>query len=284
MVTYHSVFSRLTYEEAVYYDHVMALAAANILHEPYQRTHLPCNLGRVPDNVHVIPHGAGRQRPDPARVRALRAELGLGRRPVLGLMGWWEPNKGFERVIDLWPEVVRRVPEAVLVLAGEARPGSPTGPATRDDYLARVAASPARDAIRVVRGTFSKEEYLAVMGTFDVAALPYHHASQSGNLAHAYQVGLPVIVAGLEGLKSSVEASRAGLVVNDDGELLEAMVRLLGDASLRRAYAAAARRYVRRVIAWDRVARRHLEVYRRAARALRAAAADRRYLRHRVHV
>lgn len=284
VVTYHSVFSRLTREEALYYDHVMGLAAANILHEPYQRTHLPWNLGRLPDNLHVIPHGAGRAGPDRERVRALRAELGLGRRPVLGLMGWWEPNKGFERVLRLWPEVVRRVPEAVLVLAGDARPGSPTGPATREEYLAMVAASPARASIRVVRGAFSKEEYLAVLGTFDVMALPYTHASQSGNLAHAYQAGLPVIVSALEGLQSSVAASRAGLIVRDDRELLAAMVHLLSDREARRACAAAARRYVRREVAWDRVARRHLETYRWAVRHLGAAARRRDYLDHRVHV
>lgn len=284
VVTYHSVFSRLTREEALYYDHTMGLAAANVVHEPYQRTHLPENLGRVPDNVFVIPHGAGRRRPAPARVRARREQLGLGRRPTLGMMGWWEPNKGFERVIDLWPRVLREVPDAALVLAGDARPGSPTGAATREAYLARVASSPARDAIRVVRGAFSKEEYLEILSAFDAAALPYLHASQSGNLAHAYQAGLPVIVSAVEGLKSSVEQSRAGFVVPDDRQLAAAIVRLLGDRALRREFAEAARRYVRDTIAWDRVARRHLDTYRWAVRHLRAAARRRDYLDHRVHV
>lgn len=284
VATYHSVFSRLTYEEALYYGHTMGLAAANIVHEPYQREHLPYNLGKLPDNVFVCPHGAGRGHPDRVRVRAAKARLGVAGRPVLGMIGWWEPNKGFDRVIALWPEVVRQVPDALLVLAGEARPGSPTGEATREDYLRLVEASPARDAIRVVRGAFSREDYLEVLFAFDAAALPYRFASQSGNLAHAYEAALPVIVSDIEGLKSSVEASRAGFIVHDDRELGEAIVRLLTNAGLRREFSCAARRYVRGHAAWDRVAERHLDIYRWAARRLREASASDRHLDHRVHV
>lgn len=284
VVTYHSVFSRLTHEEAHYYSNVMGLAAANILHEPYQREHLPYNLGRLPDNVFVCPHGAGRGHPGREQVRTAKARLGVAGRPVLGMMGWWEPNKGFDRVIAVWPEVVRRVPDALLMLAGEARPGSPTGEATRAEYLRLVENSPARDSIRVVRGAFSREEYLEVLHAFDAAALPYRFASQSGNLAHAYEAALPVVVSDIEGLKSSVEASRAGLIAHDDRELLEAIVRLLSDPGLRRGFSRAAGRYVRAHAAWDRVARRHLEVYRWAGRRLREDAGSGRYLDHRVHV
>ncbi len=284
VVTYHSVFSRLTFEEALYYDHLMGLAAANVVHEPYQREHLPYNLGRVPDNVFVIPHGAGRGHPDAARVRAAKARLGVAGRPVLGMMGWWEPNKGFERVIRLWPDVVRAVPGAVLVLAGGARPGSPTGLREAEKYLALVAGCPVRDSILVVRGAFSREEYMDVLAAFDAMALPYHFASQSGNLAHAYEAGLPVVVSAIEGLKSSVEASGAGLIAADDRQLREAIVLLLREPALRRRCAAAARRYVRDVIAWDRVARRHLDVYRWAARRIGDPRSYDRYLGHRVHV
>lgn len=277
VVTYHSVFSRLTYEEALYYDHMMSLAAANIVHEPYQREHLPYNLGRVPDNVFAIPHGAGR----PPRAGTRKAP---GAGPVMGMMGWWEPNKGFDRLIRLWPEVVKRVPGAILVLAGSVRPGSPSGEAVKGSYLALVEASPARASIRVVEGAFSREEYMAVLGGWDAMALPYNYASQSGNLAHAYEAGLPVVVSAIEGLKSSVDRSGAGLVAATEADLLEAVVRLLSDAGLRRRLGAAARRYVRQEVAWDRVAQRHLEVYRWAAREVAAAPRRGGYQAHRVHV
>ncbi len=290
VVTYHSVFAALTREEALYYGHTMRLAAANVVHEPYQRVHLADNLGRRLDNVFVCPHGAGRPAPDwAARHRRARAKLGLpapGEAPVCGLMGWWEPNKGFDRLVSLWPAVLRLVPGARLILAGDARPGSPAGPATRDHYLDLVSRSPVRDTIRVVQGCFSREEYLEVLHACDCLVLPYLYASQSGNLAHAYEAGLPVVVTALEGLKSSVEASGAGLIVprDDDAELVRAVAALLSDGALRRRLAARSARYARRVAAWDRVARRHLAIYGEAARLLQRDARDRRFLRHRVHV
>jgi len=284
VVTYHSVFTHLTHPEALYYDHMMALATANIVHEPIQKTHLPYNLGRVPANVFVCPHGAGRERPPASARQEVRDELGLGDAVVVGMMGWFEPNKGFDRVLRMWPRVKKACPEAVLVLAGEARPGSPTGPRAREEYLALARHSPAADSIRVVLGTFSPDRYLAILSAFDLMVLPYTYATQSGNLAHAYQVGLPVVVAALEGLKSSVEASRAGLLARDDEELEQAVMRLVRDRSLRRRLARSARNYVARITAWDRVAHRHLEIYRWARRRVTDPTRYAHYARREVHV
>lgn len=283
VVTYHSVFSRLTFEEACYYDHTFSLASANIVHEPYQRECLPYNLGRVPENVFVCPHGTWPSPATAASRRRARERLGLPPGPVVGMMGWWEPNKGFERLIRMWPEIAART-GAHLVLAGEARPGSPTGPATREEYLREVENSPAREKIAVIRGTFTREEYEEVLHSFELMVLPYHYASQSGNLAHAYGAGLPVVVSAIEGLKSSVEASGGGLAVRSDRELKEAVLKLLEDGGLRRRLALASRRYARKVIAWPRVARHHLEIYRWARRQAERKRKERRYLDHRVHV
>ena len=267
VVTYHSVFTHLTFAEAVYYDHLMSLAAANIVHEPPQKAHLPYNLGRVPDNVFVCPHGAGRHRPSAEERRRVRAEFGLQEQDVVvGMMGWFEPNKGFDRLIRLWPQLKKNYPEAVLVLAGEARPGSPTGPGTREEYLSLVRRSTAADSIRVVLGAFSPSRYLEILSSFDLIVLPYVYATQSGNLAHAYQVGLPVVVSALEGLKSSVEESQAGLLARGDAELEEAVARLIADRALRQRLSRAALAYVARTIGWDRVARAHLRIYQWARR------------------
>ncbi len=284
VITYHSVFSRLTREEALYYDHLVSLAAANIVHEPYQRENLPYNLGRVPGNVFTCPHGADYGGLSRAEIAAVRKELGVNGRPVAGVMGWWEPNKGFERLVRLWPRVKEQVPEAMLVVAGDARPGSPTGEPYKASLLKDIEASPARDSIRVVTGAFSSRRFLEVISAYDVMVLPYLFASQSGNLAHAYQAGLPVIVSALEGLKSSVEASRAGIIVEDDEELLRATVTLLRDPSLRRQYAARSRRYVKKVVDWRTVARNHLNIYRWAIRHLKEERAGDRHLAERVHV
>ncbi len=282
VVTYHSVFSRLTWEEAAYYRLFMDLATANIVHEPYQKEALPANLKRQLDNVFACRHGAGTWKPSREEVEEVRHRLGVWGRPVAGLMGWWEPNKDFERVIRLWPAVLERVPSAVLVVAGDARPHSPTGPGCKEALLRAIAQSPARDSIKVVMGRFERLEYLRIMSCFDFLILPYSHASQSGNQAHAYQVGIPCVVTPVEGLAASVEASRAGLIASSDDEMVEAIARLLRDEELRKCLGDRARRFVEQEIAWPLVADRHLQIYQWARR--RAASARSGYVQHRVHV
>ncbi len=52
---------------------------------------------------------------------------GLQGKDVVICLGWWEEYKRFEDVVEIWPQVVRNVPDAALVIAGDARPGSRGG-------------------------------------------------------------------------------------------------------------------------------------------------------------
>lgn len=284
VTTYHSVFSRMTFEECSYYDHVMSLSTANIVHEPFQKEALPSNIGRELGNVFVIPHGAPPYRPSEDEIDEVKREMGLKGHRTAGMIGWWEPNKGFERMVSIWPRIVREVPDAVLVVAGESRPGSPTGPHYKEFLLEQIRRSPASDSIKIVFGRFSEKDFVRTICSFDFMILPYYHASQSGNLAHCYQAGIPAIVSGVEGLRSSISSSGAGIIVNDDEGLKEATIRLLVDEELRKTLAQNARNYVDQVIAWPLIARKHSEVYQWAVDTIRDESRYTNYLPERVHV
>jgi glycosyltransferase involved in cell wall biosynthesis len=93
--------------------------------------------------------------------------------------------------------------------------------------------------------------------------MPYTFASQSGNLAHSFSLGVPVVAAGLEGLKAELEASGAGIVVppEDDGELKRGIVSIMQDNELRKLYSERALRYVREHISWSITAQKHVRLY-----------------------
>jgi glycosyltransferase involved in cell wall biosynthesis len=105
VVTYHSVYTVLDRVEAIYMDVALKITNAGIVHEEYQKSYLPINIGRVAENVYVIPHGAK----DIVPYKKAKEEYGLKGRKVVGLIGWWEPNKGFERVVKIWPKIRRAV-------------------------------------------------------------------------------------------------------------------------------------------------------------------------------
>lgn len=54
----HSDYSTLSREEAFFTSLSLDTVDAGIVHEEFQKIFLPANLGRIPNNVYVIPHGA----------------------------------------------------------------------------------------------------------------------------------------------------------------------------------------------------------------------------------
>ncbi|MBN1941175.1 MAG: glycosyltransferase [Candidatus Diapherotrites archaeon] len=266
-VTYHSVYTVLDRSQSIYMDVALKLTGAGIVHEEYQKIYLPVNIGRLPDNVYVIPHGAK----DLKAFKNAKRELGLEGKKVVGLIGWWEPNKGFERVVKIWSKIRKRAGKsAVLVVAGGARPGSTSGQMYKPKLLKNIEKSKDRPSIKVMEGAFTPEEYDKVLSSFDIMVLPYNRASQSGNLAHAFALGVPCIATAMEGLKAEIEESRAGMAVpmEDDMELERAIVELLKNDALRKRYAKNAVKYVTSKIKWSIVAKKHVSLYEKLIKKL----------------
>ena len=264
VVTYHSVYTELNFVIRSYMDVMQQLADAGIVHAEYQWAYLHTNLGRIVDNVYVIPHGASTGA-TVSRDEAKEA-LGLTGKKVLGMIGWFTPTKGFHRILAIWDHLSEQLgPDTVLVLAGDARRGDPKQVGYKKELLDLVESSKANRSIKVVLGSFTPKEYERILAGFDAMVMPYSVASQSGNLAHSFSLGVPVVASGLEGLKAEVEASGAGITFppSDDTELKRAIVNIMGDDDLRRAYSERAKRYVANQINWNITARKHETLYRK---------------------
>jgi glycosyltransferase involved in cell wall biosynthesis len=275
VVTYHSVYERLNTMMSRYMDVMQGLVDAGIVHEAYQWLHLPVHLGRVHDNVYVIPHGA-KERVRITRKKA-RESLGLQNKKIIGMIGWFHHAKGFHRVLEMWDSVAERLGEnAVLVLAGEARRGDPAQLEYKEKLLSLVESSRFENRIRVVLGSFPPDEYERILASFDVMVMPYSNASQSGNLANSFSVGVPVVATSMEGLKAEIEESGAGLgvPVGDDVELEQAIVTLMENDSLRERYSKRARKYVEKRISWSKTVDKHLKLYRKLIKEIKNPLGD----------
>jgi len=261
VITYHSVYTALDRGQRYFMDISLNLVNAGIVHQENQWASIPLNIGRVPHNVYVIPHGAKEFAP----ISGAKEKLGFKDKVVVGMIGWWEPNKGIERMIKLWPEIINEAEreDLVLVVAGDARPGSPGGQITKPKILDLLKKSPVRKKINVIMGSFNPQRYDEILSSFDLMVLPYSFASQSGNLAHAFAMGIPAVVTAVEGLKSQVEESKAGIAVppEDDLELKRAILTLIGNEELRRRYKERAKNYVTDEIRWSIIANKHQRIY-----------------------
>ena len=275
VITYHSVYSRLSPMIRLYMDVTQRLVQAGIVHAEYQWMNLHANLGRIVNNVYVIPHGAA------AGVSITKTQakkkLGVEGKLVLGMLGWFTQSKGFDRVLEIWDDLAEELDDkTVLVLAGDARRGDPNQIDYKKKLLNLVEQCAHRDRIKIVQGSFTPEEYNSIMAAFDLMVMPYTFASQSGNLAHSFALGVPAVVSGLEGLKAEAEASGAAVPVSpgDSEELKQAILMIMGNAALRKRYAGRARAYVKKKISWSITAKKHMQIYRKAAIGMKQGARD----------
>lgn len=202
--------------------------------------------GRPDARVDVIPHPSEPRAVIPDRAAA-RARLGVPADvPLFLFSGILRPYKGWDVLLEAFAAARRGVPEAQLVLAGEA------WGAARDVPVRAPAG------VRLELRYLSEDERALWFAACDAVVCPYRHATGSGIAADALAFSRPVIGSAVDGLLGIVEEGRSGLLVppGDAGALAAAMVRFVREGLGPRLSAGAAHR--RAVFTPDAHARRVL--------------------------
>ncbi|MGZ5380405.1 MAG: glycosyltransferase family 4 protein [Thermoanaerobaculia bacterium] len=202
--------------------------------------------GRPDARVDVIPHPSEPRAVIPDRAAA-RARLGVPADvPLFLFSGILRPYKGWDVLLEAFAAARRGVPEAQLVLAGEA------WGAARDVPVRTPAG------VRLELRYLSEDERALWFAACDAVVCPYRHATGSGIAADALAFSRPVIGSAVDGLLGIVEEGRSGLLVppGDAGALAAAMVRFVREGLGPRLSAGAAHR--RAVFTPDAHARRVL--------------------------
>jgi glycosyltransferase involved in cell wall biosynthesis len=214
--------------------------------------------GVQPAKITVVLEAADpRCRPvqSPAKLQAARARLGLAQQPFVLFVGSLEPRKNLLRLLQSF-ERVRRQTDVALVLV--ARSGWLNEPIFRQLERPELRAS-----VRLVQDARG-DELASFYSAAAVLALPSLYEGFGLPALEAMACGCPV-VASNRGALPEVVGQAAVLVDAEDVEgLAQALLRVLGDDSLR---ADLARRGLSRSqqFSWDRAARETLELYRRVA-------------------
>ena len=169
-------------------------------------------VARVP---HPVYDGFG---PPVPRADA-RARLGLpADAPVFLFFGFVRRYKGLDVLLDAWADVVRRLPEAVLVVAGEFY---------ADEEALRRQAGALGDSVRLDADYIPDDRVGLYFGAADAVVQPYRTATRSGVAQIAFHFGRPVITTDVGGLAEIVPDGVAGLVVppEDPAALAQALIR-----------------------------------------------------------
>jgi glycosyltransferase involved in cell wall biosynthesis len=172
-------------------------------------------------SIHIVPHGAYtlfRQWLDPN-------DLAPKRKPSVLFFGRMHEYKGIDVLIQAATLVVKAIPGARFVLAGE-------GPALVK-YKSEIDALA---CFEVHEGYIPNEFVPKLFQTADIVVLPYKEASQSGVAAIALALGKPIVATHVGGLPEIVENEINGFLVppGDAIKLADAIIRLLSDVNLQR--------------------------------------------------
>jgi glycosyltransferase involved in cell wall biosynthesis len=156
---------------------------------------------------------------DPA---ALRRSVGIAAdAPVLGFVGRLRREKGLDVLIRALPAVVVSFPEVLLLVVGDGPDAEELHElAHREGVLDRV----------VWTGMCGRLETWRLLTAMDLAVVPSRFEGFGLAAAEAQAAGLPVVAAGVDGLREVIVDGQTGLLVppDDPSALAAAIVRLIG--------------------------------------------------------
>lgn len=193
-------------------------------------------VGFPPERVHWIPGSVDLSRFSAAAdPRPVREEFKLGAAPVVVSVARLAPNRGHELLLSGFRLVLRRLPEARLLLVGKGE--------TRPRLEALVAEMGLAE--RVIFAGYRDRDLPAVLAAADCFALMAAGSDESCRAAlEAMAAARPVVARRVGALPETVRHGETGLLVDDDRaeSVAGALLAILTDPERARAMGAAARR------------------------------------------
>lgn len=227
----------------------------------------PSRLGPVPAllarRTKVVPPGIRAAAFEGGDPHALRDDLGVsGAAPVVGLVARYDTWKGHHVFLQAAERIRSRRADVRFVMVGGSLNGRqlPHVERYRDAVLARRKALGLEEVVAVVG---HRSDVPAVLAGLDVLVCPSEEEPFGMIVLEALAAGVPVVASDSGGPVEILEHGRSGLLFptrSADG-LAAAVLRLLGDPSLRRRLAEEGRRRVRSAYSSGRYARDVEAVY-----------------------
>ncbi|MEW6765589.1 MAG: glycosyltransferase family 4 protein [Pseudomonadota bacterium] len=185
---------------------------------------------------------------------AFRETFGLSEGAVtLGVIAQLIPRKGHRHLFAALPEIVARHPCIKILVFGKG--------ALRETLEAEIARLNLQDSVRFVGFRTDLTRWLPCL---DMVVHPADTEGLGVSLLQASAAGVPVIATRAGGIPEAIRDGETGLLVEpgDVTGLRQAILRLLGDAALRRSLGQAGRRYVLEQCTTETMVEGNLAVYR----------------------
>ncbi|HEY7025877.1 MAG TPA: glycosyltransferase [Candidatus Limnocylindrales bacterium] len=232
--------------------------------------------GRTATQVDLIYNGVDLQRYEYTDACCtLPEEYGFAEgTPLVGVVARLEPEKGHKTLLEAWPLVLHRVPQAKLLVIGEGSQRATLEALAEDlDLLGErcsgdrcVGTRRARPGAQVLF-TGLRDDVPAVTAALDVAVLPSYREAQGLALLEAMALRRPVVATNVGGVPEMVQDGITGLLVppRDPVALGAAIARLLTDHPLADMLARSGHDFVHANFSLDEMVRAIASIYENGA-------------------
>lgn len=222
----------------------------------YMQNEISTLFGLKSSEITIIPNGV-----DPELFAA------LPERPVTPIdtlarnvffIGRLVPEKGIKQLINCFPQILKEIPEARLVIGGR-------GPEENSLYKLAGKLKIAKEV--QFMGFLRDKERNYVYHQADVAVFPSLYEPFGIVALEAMATNTPVIVGDVGGLAEIVEHNVTGLKVTpgNETELAQAILLLLKDRTLAERLSRNGYEKIKSVYSWNAIARHTAEIYYQAA-------------------
>ncbi|AHK78199.1 glycosyl transferase family 1 [Ectothiorhodospira haloalkaliphila] len=165
--------------------------------------------GHPPDHVRVVGNGVDLDRFGPEDRRSSRDRWGLpANARLLVSVGGLTERKGFHRIIDVMPSLLRRIPDLHFVIAGGATPEGNNEPQLRQ----QIQDLKLEDRVHLL-GPVSPDELKYVYSAGDVFALATRFEGWANVFLEASACGLPIVTTRVGGNAEVVNSPDVGVLV-----------------------------------------------------------------------
>ncbi len=165
----------------------------------------------------------------PESKEILRQKLGLSG-IVIFSAGRLVPWKGFALLIDSIPEILKHIPDTVLMIAGD-------GPQRHmlESKIKKLGLS----GIITLTGTLRHDHLLHLLKASDLFVLNTGYEGFSHQILEAMAIGTPVITTHVGGNGEIITSGENGVLIpyNDEGTLANAIVKIARNPDIARQYA-----------------------------------------------
>jgi glycosyltransferase involved in cell wall biosynthesis len=206
----------------------------------------------------IIPLGADSP-PDMPRQNARQAFINrfpqVANRRCLIFLGRIHPKKGIERLLTILPEILRRHPSILLIIAGD-------GEQSDVRNLKNLVQASNIESHVLFTGMVQGQAKWSALACAEVFILPSRQENFAISMAEAMHSGLPIVITRKVNSWPFVEKAQAGFVIEEDNaEFVKCLDVLLSDPDLARYMGSRGKNFAKEHFSWSRVTRDMVSLY-----------------------